>query len=153
MDILFVCLGNICRSPLAEGIAKYYAKKLSLKLKIDSAGISKWHSGESPCEGSINIARRHHIDISGLKSRQVSVYGDSHFDLFIGMDRGNVADLIELGFDKKRVRKLGEFGLSNADIPDPYGYKDEDGFESIYKMIDIGVRNLFEKIKQSGIIK
>lgn len=145
MDILFVCLGNICRSPLAEGIAKSYANKLGLAIKIDSAGTSQWHNGENPCEGSIRVARKYGIDIASLKSRKVSVYIDDSFDLIVGMDSANVADLLELGFDKNKVVKLGEFGLKNADVPDPYHFKDGSGFENVYQMIDTGIRNLFEK--------
>lgn len=145
MDILFVCLGNICRSPLAEGIAKSYANKLGLAIKIDSAGTSQWHNGENPCEGSIRVARKYGIDIASLKSRKVSVYTDDSFDLIVGMDSANVADLLELGFDKNKVVKLGEFGLKNADVPDPYYFKDGSGFENVYQMIDTGIRNLFEK--------
>lgn len=145
MDILFVCLGNICRSPLAEGIAKSYANKLGLAIKIDSAGTSQWHNGENPCEGSIRVARKYGIDIASLKSRKVSVYTDDSFDLIVGMDSANVADLLELGFDKNKVVKLGEFGLKNADVPDPYYFKDGSGFENVYQMIDTGIKNLFEK--------
>lgn len=145
MDILFVCLGNICRSPLAEGIAKSYANKLGLAIKIDSAGTSQWHNGENPCEGSIRVARKYGIDIASLKSRKVSVYADDSFDLIVGMDSANVADLLELGFDKNKVVKLGEFGLKNADVPDPYYFKDGSGFENVYQMIDTGIKNLFEK--------
>lgn len=145
MDILFVCLGNICRSPLAEGIARCYADKLGLDMKIDSAGISGWHNGENPCEGSIRVARKNGIDISCLKSRKVSIYADDSFDLIVAMDKGNVGDLLELGFDKNKVVKLGEFGLKDADVPDPYYFKDGSGFENVYQMIDTGIRNLFEK--------
>ncbi|MDO7253640.1 low molecular weight protein-tyrosine-phosphatase [Helicobacter sp. faydin-H76] len=145
MDILFVCLGNICRSPLAEGIARHYADKLGLNTKVDSAGTSGWHNGESPCEGSIKVARVHNIDISHLKSRKVSIYADIGFDLLVGMDRANIADLLDLGFEKHKVRKLGEFGLKNADVPDPYHYRNSDGFQSVYKMLDTGIRNLFQE--------
>ncbi|WP_180675700.1 low molecular weight protein-tyrosine-phosphatase [Helicobacter sp. 11S03491-1] len=142
MRVLFVCLGNICRSPLAEGIAKHYAQKLFLDIKIDSAGTSGWHNGQKPCEGSVAIAKNHHIDISDFKSRKVSLYADSCFDLIVGMDKANVLDLLQMGFEKSKVCKIGKFGLENADIPDPYYYKDNKGFECIYQMIDTGVRNL-----------
>ncbi|PAF50814.1 low molecular weight protein-tyrosine-phosphatase [Helicobacter sp. 13S00477-4] len=151
MKILFVCLGNICRSPLAEGIAKFYAAKFNIIFQTDSAGISGWHNGEPPCKGSIQVAKKHCIDITGFRSRKVSVYSDDMFDLLIGLDRGNVSALLEMGFDKSKVHKLGKFGLNNADIPDPYHYKDTDGFEYVYDMIDNGVKNLLNHYFKSNI--
>lgn len=145
MDILFVCLGNICRSPLACGIAREIARKNKLDIMIDSAGTSGWHNGESPCEGSIKVAKTHKIDISMLKSRKVSIYGDDKFDLIVGMDRGNVKDLLDLGFDKSKVVLMGKFGLDNKDIPDPYYYKNQDGFEKIYDMLDKSIHELFKE--------
>ena len=70
-SILFVCLGNICRSPLAEGIAKARAKELGLDIEVDSAGTSSYHRGERPCDGSINVSKKYGIDISNLRSRPV----------------------------------------------------------------------------------
>lgn len=145
MNILFVCLGNICRSPLAEGIAKHYVSKFGLVASIDSAGTSGWHNGETPCEGSILVAKKHHIDISGFRSRKVSVYEDSAFDIIVGMDQANVRDLLEMGFDRSKIRKLGEFGLENADVPDPYHYKNNEGFECVYNMIEKGVKHLIQQ--------
>lgn len=141
-SILFVCLGNICRSPLAEGIARDIATKHNLNLKVDSAGTSGWHIDEAPCEGSRNIAKKHGINIDNLKGRRINVYADCGFELIIALDRHNYADLLSLGFEKKKLKKLGEFGLKGADIPDPYKYKDEEGFEQIYQMIHLCVHNL-----------
>ncbi|WP_253248274.1 low molecular weight protein-tyrosine-phosphatase [Helicobacter sp. 12S02634-8] len=145
MKILFVCLGNICRSPLAEGIARYLALKWELELEVDSAGTSGWHDGESPCEGSVMVAKRHHIDISSLKSRKVSLYADDTFDMIVAMDSANVAALIAMGFEPSKIHKLGAFGLQNADIPDPYHYRNADGFEEVYRMIEMGVECLIKK--------
>ena len=75
-SILFVCLGNICRSPLAEGIAREIARKAGLSLRLDSAGTSGWHIDEPPCERSIMVGKRHKIDISNLKGRKVNAYSD-----------------------------------------------------------------------------
>lgn len=150
MNILFVCLGNICRSPLAEGIARHYAQEILPNLNVDSAGTSSWHSGEAPCIGSINVAKNHGIDISTLRSRKVSVYTDNTFDLIIGLDETNVRDLLSLGFEKSKVLKFGSFGLKNADIPDPYHYKDQTGFERVYGMIEHGVKNLLHHIRSQN---
>lgn len=150
MNILFVCLGNICRSPLAERITRHYAQEIFPRLNIDSAGTSSWYSGEAPCVGSINVAKNHGIDISTLRSRKVSVYADSIFDLIIGLDEANVRDLLNLGFEKSKVFKFGSFGLKNADIPDPYHYKDQAEFERVYEMIENGVKNLLHHIRSQN---
>jgi len=141
--ILFVCLGNICRSPLAEGIAKDISKNLGLELKIDSAGTSNWHEGESPCEQSIKIAKEKGIDISNQRSRPVC-RGDKEFDLIVALDTQNRDDLKSMGFEN--VRLLGEFGgLRGADIPDPFYFKDFSGFKKVYEMIERGIEGLFDE--------
>lgn len=141
-SILFVCLGNICRSPLAEGIAREFIKKYQLPLQVDSAGTSGWHIDEEPCEGSRQVAQKHGFNIDDLRGRRVSVYSDDSFDLIIALDSSNYKNLLQLGFEQSRVKKLGDFGLKGADVPDPYGYKDIQGFEKVYQMIAFCVRNL-----------
>ena len=126
-SILFVCLGNVCRSPLAEGIAWEFIKKYNLSLKVDSAGISGWHIDEEPCAGSRQVAKRHNFSIDDLRGRRVSVYADEAFDLIIALDSSNYKDLLQLGFEKSKVKKLGDFGLKGADVPDPYAYRDAEG--------------------------
>lgn len=144
-SILFVCLGNICRSPLAEGIARELAKKEGLELKIDSAGTSAWHINEPPCEKSILIAEKYGIDISSLRGRQINVYSDLDFDLVVAMDRKNYSDILSLGFDKGKVVLIGDFGLQGRDIPDPYHYRDLEGFEEIYKMLKSAITQLLKE--------
>lgn len=144
-SILFVCLGNICRSPLAEGIARELAKKEGLELKIDSAGTSAWHINEPPCEKSILIAEKYGIDISSLRGRQINVYSDLDFDLVVVMDRKNYSDILSLGFDKGKVVLIGDFGLQGRDIPDPYHYRDLEGFEEIYKMLKSAITQLLKE--------
>lgn len=144
-SILFVCLGNICRSPLAEGIARDLAQKRGLDLKIDSAGTSGWHIDEAPDSRSIAIAKKYGIDISGLKGRKVNAYDDSAFDLIVAMDRQNYADLKPFGFGEKLVL-MGDFGLEGRDIPDPYYYPKGEGFEKIYQMLFRAINTLFDEI-------
>lgn len=146
-SILFVCLGNICRSPLAEGIAKDLAAQNGLNLKIDSAGTSGWHIDEPPCERSIMVGRRHGIDISKLKGRKVSLYSDLEFDLIVAMDRQNYEDLVYLGFPREKLALMGDFGLEGAEIPDPYYFKDLDGFEKVYTMLENAIMELIKRIK------
>lgn len=144
MKILFVCLGNICRSPLAEGIAREYIKRNNLNIEVDSCGTSGWHIGESPDRRSIDIAKKYGIDISKLKGRQISVYGDANWDYYIVMDENNKKDLINMGFEKEKIKKIGEFGANNADVPDPYNYRDMQGFENVFNMINSCINNMFD---------
>lgn len=135
-SLLFVCLGNICRSPLAEGIARKLAQEYRLELKIDSAGVSSWHINEKPCKNSIAIAREFGIDISTLRGRQVEYESDREFDYILAMDRQNLEDLLELGFSKDKTFLVGDFGLDGASIPDPYHYRELEGFYKIYEMLE-----------------
>ena len=146
-SILFVCLGNICRSPLAEGIAKAYIKEKNLDLIIDSAGTGHWHIGEAPCENSIKVAKINAIDISKQKARQVKKEDFKKFDLIIGLDDSNISNLKNLGC--KNPLKLGSFGFDGECVPDPYFFDGFDGFHNVFNMIDICVKNLIdEKVKR-----
>ena len=142
--ILFVCLGNICRSPLAEGIGRKIAWKNALEIDVDSAGTGNWHVGESPCPHSVTVAAQNGVDISKLRARQVRIEDFSSFDHIIALDSSNYTDLKHMGCTK--VRKLGEFGLSGEDIPDPYFFKGFEGFERVYRMIETGVCGLYEEL-------
>ncbi|MDH5465462.1 MAG: low molecular weight phosphotyrosine protein phosphatase [Thiovulaceae bacterium] len=144
-SILFVCLGNICRSPLAEGIAKQLSSLHDLKLTIDSAGTGSWHIGESPCEHSITVANKHGIDISGQKGRQVSVYDFDQYDLIVALDGSNYNDLKRLGCEN--LTKLGNYGFEGNDVPDPYFFDGFEGFEKVFTMIEVAVENLFKAKK------
>ena len=145
-SILFVCLGNICRSPLAEGIARDLAQKRGLELKIDSAGTSGWHIDEPPCANSIAIARKYGIDISNLRGRKVSVYGDDVFDWIVAMDKQNYHDLLKMGFDESKVKFIGDFGLEGQEIPDPYYYKNLEGFEKIFAMLKTAIAEMYKQL-------
>ncbi len=132
-SILFVCLGNICRSPLAHGIAENLSKKYSLDLLIDSAGTSSHHIGEPPCANSIKVAKNHSIDISKQKARQVRAEDFKNFDLVVALDSSNFNNLKNMGC--KNLVKLGDFGFDGADVPDPYFFDGFNGFEEVFKMI------------------
>ncbi len=142
-SVLFVCLGNICRSPLAEGIAKNLSEKFNWNLKIDSCGISSFHRGEPPHIQSIRIAKANNIDISMQKSRPISVYGDMEFDLIVAMDSQNKRDIISLGFPKEKVIKLGDFD-NGVDVPDPYYCDSDDGFREVYNLIEALLEKMFD---------
>ena len=147
MKVLFVCLGNICRSPLAEAIAKEYAKKNDYKIEVDSCGTGSWHIGEAPCPDSQKIAKIKGLDISNYKARQVKREDFKKFDLIVGLDSKNIALLRELGC--KNPLLIGDFGYEGKDVPDPYFFDGFEGFDKVFEMIETCVKNLIkEKIKK-----
>ena len=139
-SILFVCLGNICRSPLAEGIARKITTEKGLAIHIDSAGTGNWHVGEAPCQHSIKVAKNHNIDISMLRARQVNKADFSKFDIIVALDQNNYNDLKKLGCTN--LFKLGAFGHKDADVPDPYFFDGFEGFEMVFSMIESCVKEL-----------
>jgi protein-tyrosine phosphatase len=147
-SILFVCLGNICRSPLAEGIAKQYIKEKNLNLVVESAGTGHWHIGEKPCDNSIKVAKLNGVDISNQRAQQVKKSDFKNFDLIVGLDDSNISNLKNLGC--KNPIKLGDFGFDGECVPDPYFFDGFEGFDKVFEMIDICVRNLIdEKVKSA----
>lgn len=136
--ILMVCLGNICRSPLAEGLL---ASKLpSNNFFIDSAGTGNWHIGSAPDKRSIAIAKKNEVLIHNQKGRQVSSIDFEEFDYIYAMDKSNYKDLLELAPNEKSKTKvqmiLNElFPGENVDVPDPY-FGTDYGFEQVYKMLN-----------------
>jgi protein-tyrosine phosphatase len=142
-SILFECLGNICRSPLAEGIAKNYIKEKNLNLVIQSAGTGHWHIGEAPCENSIKVGKLNGVDISNQKAQQVKKSDFKTFDLIVGLDDSNISNLKNLGC--KNPIKLGDFGFNGECVPDPYFFDGFEGFDKVFEMIDVCVRNLIDE--------
>ena len=138
IKVLMVCLGNICRSPLAEGILK--SKINSNKIFVDSAGTGNYHVGGLPDKRSIAVAKNHHLDITDQRCRQFQVADFDEFDFIYVMDNSNKSDILALARnenDKAKVRMiLNEvFPNENVDVPDPY-YGGEFGFENVYKLLD-----------------
>lgn len=142
---LFVCLGNICRSPLAEGIARDYITKNNLDIEVDGAGTGDWHVGKTPFHYAQQVGLEYNVDISGLKARQVTKEDFVSFDLVVGLDEKNVADLEKLGCTN--VVKLGNYLDGNPDIPDPYFFEGYEGFDKVFELIEEGVINLINKEK------
>ncbi|MCB1439846.1 MAG: low molecular weight phosphotyrosine protein phosphatase [Nitratireductor sp.] len=138
-SVLFVCLGNICRSPLAEGVFAHHAALAGADVEADSAGTSGWHIGEPPHRSSQAIARSHGIDISRQRGRQVCPEDFSSFDLILGMDAANVRALDELAAGTAGRAQTGLFmeyaGLGRIDVPDPWGGA-EAGYSEVFDMID-----------------
>jgi len=147
-----VCLGNICRSPLAEGILK--SKVFGFKTIIDSAGTAAYHNGEKPDDRSIKIAKKHNIDITDQSARKFLVEDFDKFDIIYVMDNSNYENVIKLARnenDKSKVKLiLNEiFPDENLDVPDPY-CGGSFGFKNIYKMLDEACEIIANKINTNG---
>ena len=149
--VLMVCLGNICRSPLAEGILK--SKVDHTKVYIDSAGTGGYHIGEQPDPRSIATAKRYDLDITGQRCRKFSKKDFEDFDHIYVMDNSNYRDVVELAENEEQRNKvqliLEEiFPGENVDVPDPY-YGGDQGFENVYQMLDEACDSIAEKLKAS----
>lgn len=149
-SILFVCLGNICRSPLAEGAfrARAISHGLADSLLIDSAGLGSWHIGNPPDPRAIRIAGTRGIDISNQSARQVDSADFDRFDLILGMDRSNLTALQRMAptSSKARIGLFLDQALgSHADVPDPY-YGDDAGFAEAIDLIDEASAALIDQI-------
>jgi protein-tyrosine phosphatase len=158
MKILMVCLGNICRSPLAEGILRSKTEKLGLDWSIDSAGTGAWHVGQKPDLRSINVAKKYGIDISKLKARQLVADDIENFDLIYVMDKQNLKDVSSLAKSKQSKVKLileemfKPFdAVSMNEVPDPY-YGTNDVFEHVYSLLDRACDEIMDKfaLQQTG---
>lgn len=138
--ILFVCLGNICRSPLAEGVFRHQLEtaRMADRFEIDSAGCGGWHTGELPDRRSIAVAQSHGIDISDQRARQIHVEDFDRFDLILGLDRDNVRHLLAMKPEGSRaeVALYLEKALGVAkNVPDPY-YGSTADFEAVYQLCE-----------------
>lgn len=150
--ILFVCLGNICRSPLAEGVLRECAARqgLASQITIDSAGTGAWHIGDPPDSRSIEAARRHGIDIAALRGRKVSKADFEAFDLILGMDGENVSTLRRIapaGLAGKIDLFLAYASGRDQDVPDPY-YDGPEAFERLYQMLEAGCSSLLDRLEE-----
>lgn len=145
MNILMVCLGNICRSPLAEGILR---TKLTTDFFVDSAGTGGWHAGQSPDERSIATARNYGIDISNQKARKFTVSDFDTFDHIFVMDQSNFKDVLNLAPDDVAKSKVALILGPSKEVPDPY-YGGQDGFEKVYQLLDQACEEIAIKIKNT----
>jgi len=138
MRILMVCLGNICRSPLAEGILRKKVKDNGLGWEVESAGTSHWHQGERPDPRSIYTASQHGLDITDQRARQLRPDDLQAYDLILAMDESNHRDILRFAkteAEQRKVKRILEYSdTPNKNVPDPYW--DDDGFEKVYRMLD-----------------
>lgn len=148
-SVLFVCLGNICRSPLAEGLFNQVLIERGRRdaFAVDSAGTGAWHAESAPDPRSIAVALRHGVDISAQQARKVRESDFADYDLILGMDRSNVDDLKRLaGASGHKVHLFMEHALgTRRDVPDPY-YGGPAGFENVYRMIREASEALADKV-------
>jgi protein-tyrosine phosphatase len=140
MRVLMVCLGNICRSPLAEGILRAKANKKGWAMEVDSAGTGGWHAGEAPDRRSQKVAAEHGIDISNQKARKFKSQDFDEFDLILAMDTENMKDLLLLAPNEKARNKVKLIlnylnPTKNQNVPDPY-YGQMADFEMVFNLLD-----------------
>jgi len=149
VKILMVCLGNICRSPLAEGILQ--SKLPREQFLIDSAGTGGWHVGQEPDKRSIQTAKQRGLDITHQRGRQIQISDFDTFDYIYVMDNSNYKNVMALAPTEEAKSKvqmiLNElFPNENADVPDPY-YGGQNGFEQVFDMLDDACEIIAEKLK------
>lgn len=138
--VLFVCLGNICRSAMAQGVLETKAKAKGLNILVDSAGTSNYHIGEAPDERMQAKALEYEIDISRQQARQFTIADFDTFDFIFAMDTSNYKNIIALAKNEKDKAKIQLFlnytyPHQNKSVPDPY-YGGEEGFEEVYQLLD-----------------
>lgn len=148
-SVLFVCLGNICRSPLAEAALRREAETAGLDIEVDSAGTGSWHIGKAPDPRSCDEALRHGIDISAYRARQVTAKDFGRFDRIVALDASNLANLrrIAPAGHKARISLLLDHvpGLEGQDVDDPY-YGGPEGFETTWAQVSAAARNLVAEL-------
>lgn len=153
MKILMVCLGNICRSPMAEGVMRHKLEQHGIEAIVDSAGTSNYHVGEHPDTRAVAKARQYGINISRLIGRQFTVNDFDEFDRIYVMDSSNFQNITRLArheADKTKVNLiLNEiYPGQNMSVPDPY-YGGEEGFENVYRLLDNACEHICVQMKRS----
>lgn len=154
MKILMVCLGNICRSPMAEGIMQAKIEKFNLNAEVDSAGFESFHTGDAPDFRAIRVMKEHGIDISRQRSRLFRETDFNDFDRIYVMDSGNYKDVKSVTRNGDHMQKV-DYILnisnpgSNKPVPDPY-YGGEQGFERTYQLLDSAIELIALELKNGG---
>ncbi|MFG0313737.1 MAG: low molecular weight protein-tyrosine-phosphatase [Phycisphaerales bacterium] len=154
MGVLFVCLGNICRSPMAEAIFLHHVRERELldRFDIDSCGTGQWHVGERPDPRAVQVAKKNGVDMTSI-ARQLDPSSDfDRFDLFIPMDRENQGHLIGAGAPQSKVRLMRSFDPAHAskpndapDVPDPY-FGEGDGFKNVFEMLSLACTGMLDEL-------
>lgn len=145
-NVLFVCTGNICRSPTAEAVLRHQAEKAGIELHIESAGLGHWHIGCPPDERAQHHAKGRGYDLSRLRARQVEPFDFERFDLILAMDGGHLRALQRMAPEKHRA-KIRLF-VPERDVPDPY-YGGPEGFEEVLDLVEAACRDLLQDLKSA----
>lgn len=154
--VLFVCTGNICRSPIAEGVFRKLVAEAGLaeRITVDSAGMIDFHAGHAPDPSGQAVAARHGYDIAGQSARRIDKRDFARFDYVVALDRGHHRQLMALRPEgsEARLRLMMEFapGFGTLDVPDPYGGA-EGEFEQALRMIEAGTAGLLEAIRAEDL--
>lgn len=152
IGVLFVCMGNICRSPTAEGVFRKLARDAGLidRVRVDSAGTHAYHEGEAPDRRAQEAAKRRGFDLSTLRARRVSEEDFEDFDLILAMDKLNLVTLQDRADESAhaRLKKLLDYSPANRgrDVPDPY-YGGASGFERVLDLVEEASRGLIEQLR------
>jgi protein-tyrosine phosphatase len=146
VNVLFVCTGNICRSPTAEAVLRHQAEKAGIDLHIESAGTGRWHVGCPPDERAQHHAKGRGYDLSPLRARQVEPFDFERFDLILAMDGGHLRALQRMAPEKRRA-KVRLFA-AGRDVPDPY-YGGPEGFEEVLDLVEAACRDLLQELKRA----
>ncbi|KRG10947.1 low molecular weight protein-tyrosine-phosphatase [Lederbergia galactosidilytica] len=148
IHVLFVCLGNICRSPMAEAIFRDLVEKegLTEKINVDSAGTGDWHVGSPPHQGTLEILNEYQINADKLLARKFTKKDLDKFDYIIGMDESNIGNMNKISGHTPHSNMIRLLDLTDQpkDVPDPYYTGD---FQETYRLVSLGCQHLLEKIK------
>ncbi|WP_317133906.1 low molecular weight protein-tyrosine-phosphatase [Brumimicrobium oceani] len=152
MKILMVCLGNICRSPMADGLMRKKVADNNLDVVVDSAGTGDWHVGDQPDPRMMETAKRNGVPIDELRGRQFKVADFDEFDRIIVMDKSNFDNVRKLSRDENDTQKIELFlNLTHPgkdlEVPDPYFGGDE-GFQDVFEMLDAGTDVILKELKE-----
>ncbi len=156
VSVLFVCMGNICRSPTAEGVFRSHVQqaKLDKQISIDSAGTNSYHLGSAPDKRSQRAAKNRGYDLSAIRARKVIEEDFTRFDYILPMDRANLAYLLEMGPDEhlKRVKLFLQFAANREEqeVPDPY-YGGISGFDRVLDLVEEASLGLLDHIQQTRL--
>ena len=151
-NVLFVCLGNICRSPAAEGVLRAKAKERGVDVTIDSAGTGGWHAGDPPDARMTATTAKRGIDISYQRARQVDLSDFYQFDYLLAMDLSNFSDLLEQAPPNRTcdIRLFLDFAdCATRETPDPY-YGGADGFEHVLDLIEQGAEGFLDHLEDES---
>ena len=152
MKVLVVCLGNICRSPMAEGILRKKITERNLPVTVDSAGTGNYHVGEAPDERAITTSMRFGVDISSLAARQFSINDFDEFDSIFVMDNSNLRNVLDLSrneFDAGKVKLMLDilYPGEEMEVPDPW-FGNNEGFVRVFEMLDAASEQLVQEMEK-----